>query len=259
MHLSRFPDVTSLYPSLRIVNSRRGRNIPGRNEINRASGRSASDAIRPEHDQDVIQMNEVRRRASGRVQRRTTRVACMIDEPGHPTGRLAIPGRGDTMLKTISAALLAISVIAAPAMAAGTVKTAPAPMPRPPPAAPVGKDRPGFRDQRVLNAKPGWAGIITAATVSPPSSHHHRFHKHVGANKPHQFSKVTVKHVNARHQARLISIRGRGFDSTLPPPRQRISEPGPYAIASPMAAGRCCYDGLNLRLADEFHFTGSML
>jgi hypothetical protein len=49
-----------------------------------------------EHDEDVIQMNEVRRCASARVQRAATKVAAMIDEPGHPTGHLVIPfERGD--------------------------------------------------------------------------------------------------------------------------------------------------------------------
>ena len=44
----------------------------------------------------------------------------MIDEPGHPTGHLVIPSKEETtMFKTISAALLAVSVLAAPAMAAG--------------------------------------------------------------------------------------------------------------------------------------------
>ena len=59
----------------------------------------------------------------------------MIIEPGHPTGSLVISvERGHPMLKTISAALLAVSVLAAPAMAgtatpamAGTVKTTHAP------------------------------------------------------------------------------------------------------------------------------------
>jgi hypothetical protein len=42
----------------------------------------------------------------------------MINEPGHPTGSLVISvERGHPMLKTISAALLAVSVLAAPAMA----------------------------------------------------------------------------------------------------------------------------------------------
>jgi hypothetical protein len=39
-----------------------------------------------EHDEDVIEMNEVRRRASRRVQRAALKVARMIDEPGHSTG-----------------------------------------------------------------------------------------------------------------------------------------------------------------------------
>jgi hypothetical protein len=53
----------------------------------------------------------------------------MIDEPGHPTGNLR--DRLDkelAMLKTISAALLAVSVIAAPVMAASTTKIAQTPV-----------------------------------------------------------------------------------------------------------------------------------
>jgi hypothetical protein len=45
----------------------------------------------PEGDEDVIQMNEVRRRASARVQCAAPKVISMIDEPGHPTGPLVIP------------------------------------------------------------------------------------------------------------------------------------------------------------------------
>jgi hypothetical protein len=53
----------------------------------------------------------------------------MIDGPGHPTGQLRDPlERRMTMLKTISAALLAASVlVVAPAMAAGQSRTAHAP------------------------------------------------------------------------------------------------------------------------------------
>jgi hypothetical protein len=36
-------------------------------------------------------MNEIRRRASGWVQRGDVTVARMIDEPGHATGYLAVP------------------------------------------------------------------------------------------------------------------------------------------------------------------------
>jgi hypothetical protein len=80
-----------------------------------------------QHGQDVTQMNETRRPASAGVQRAAIRVTDMINEPGHPTGSLVISvERGHPMLKTISAALLAVSVLAAPAMA-GIVKAAHAP------------------------------------------------------------------------------------------------------------------------------------
>jgi len=44
-----------------------------------------------EHDEHVMQMNEVRHFASGWVQRGVVTVAGMIDEPGHSTGHLAVP------------------------------------------------------------------------------------------------------------------------------------------------------------------------
>jgi opacity protein-like surface antigen len=99
------------------------------------------------------------------------------------------------MLKTISAALLAISVLAAPAMAAGiakdTVKTTP-----------VSKTA----QVPVINAVKVKPSVLNANAKMGRYHHgHHRFHKHlsykhlghkhIGANKPHQFSKVTVKHV----------------------------------------------------------------
>jgi hypothetical protein len=40
-----------------------------------------------------MEMNEVRHRASGWVQRATASFAPMIDGPGHPTGYLEIPFR----------------------------------------------------------------------------------------------------------------------------------------------------------------------
>ena len=74
-------------------------------------------------------MNEVHRRASQWVQRGSLSLLRMISEPGHPTGDLRDPLEEETtMLKTISAALLAVSVIAAPALAETAVKTAPAPV-----------------------------------------------------------------------------------------------------------------------------------
>ena len=106
----------------------------------------------------------------------------MIDGPGHPTGHLVIPLKEETtMLKTISAALLAVSVLAAPAMAAGPAKTAQAP---------------AIKAEQVKQVKPS----VLNANAKMGRHHvrhlrHHRFHKRIGALKTHQFSKVTIKHV----------------------------------------------------------------
>jgi hypothetical protein len=89
------------------------------------------------------------------------------------------------MLKTISAALLAVSVLAAPALAATPakhiVKTTQAP------AIKAGQ----------VKAKPS----VLNANARMGSHHrhyrHHRSHKHMGALKTHQFGKVTVKHVTS--------------------------------------------------------------
>jgi hypothetical protein len=83
------------------------------------------------------------------------------------------------MLKTISAALLAVSVIAAPALAAGKVTHAPV-----------------IKSEQVKVVKPN----VLNANAKMGRHHgrhfrHHRFHKRMGALKTHQFSKVTIKHV----------------------------------------------------------------
>jgi hypothetical protein len=81
------------------------------------------------------------------------------------------------MLKTVSAALLAVSVLAAPALAAtgNTTKT------------------PITKTERVKSS-------VLNANAEMGSHHvthhrHHRFHKRIGALKMHKFSKVAVKHV----------------------------------------------------------------
>jgi hypothetical protein len=88
------------------------------------------------------------------------------------------------MLKTISAALLAVSVLAAPALAAtpakNAVKTTQAPVIK------AGQ----------LKAKPS----VLNANAKMGRHHnrhyrHHRSHKHMGALKTHQ--KITVKHVTS--------------------------------------------------------------
>jgi hypothetical protein len=80
------------------------------------------------------------------------------------------------MLKTISAALLAVSVLAAPAFA-GTVKATQAPVVKAEQVKPS-----------VLNAN---------ARMGRHHRHfrHHRFHRRIGALKTHQFAKVTAKHI----------------------------------------------------------------
>jgi hypothetical protein len=143
-----------------------------------------------EHDQDVIQMNEVRCCASGQVQRAAPKVEGMIDEPGHPTGHSRSPLKEEkAMLKTISAALLAVSVLAAPALAAGTGITAQAPVTK--------------------SAVTNKSAVTKSTSVKPSAlnanakmgrhhvkhSRHHRFHKKMAVGKAHQSSKIAVKHV----------------------------------------------------------------
>jgi hypothetical protein len=82
-----------------------------------------------------------------------------------------------TMFKTISAALLAVSVLAAPAFAAaGSEKTAKAP------AVKAAQVKPSTLN---ANAKMGHHG---------KHMRHHRAHKKVSAVKTHTASKLAIKH-----------------------------------------------------------------
>ena len=147
-----------------------------------------------EHDEDVTEMNEVRRCASGRVQRAASKLASMIDGPGHSTGQLVIPRKEETtMLKTISAALLAVSVLAAPALAATPDKTAQAPVNKTAQVKPVDK---------TAQAKPVKPSVLNANAHMGRHHHarharHHGFHKHMGAIKTHHYSKVSTKHTGS--------------------------------------------------------------
>jgi hypothetical protein len=154
------------------VNTRRNRTFPGQIVFLGAD----DPQHKPPDEQLVIQMNEVRRRASARVQFATPKVAPTIDESGHPTGYLVIPLREEAiMFKTISAALLAVSVLAAPAMAAGRTPHAPA----------------------TKTAQVKHSVLYANARMS---RHHHKHVRHHHANKrivmlkKHHFSKVTIKH-----------------------------------------------------------------
>ncbi|WP_249780236.1 hypothetical protein [Bradyrhizobium sp. dw_411] len=82
------------------------------------------------------------------------------------------------MLKTISAALLAVSVLAAPVLAATPAKN----------PAPVIKTEQVKPSVLNANAKMG------RHHVTHRHHRHHRFHKKMGAIKTH--AKVAIKHVN---------------------------------------------------------------
>lgn len=88
------------------------------------------------------------------------------------------------MLKTISAALVAVSVVAAPAFAGTPGKTA---------QAPVNK----ITQAPVVKAEPGKAKLMKAnARMDRHHKHyrHHRHHKHIGLHKAHA-KHIAVKHV----------------------------------------------------------------
>lgn len=104
----------------------------------------------------------------------------MIDEPGHPTGTLRDPFREElSMLKTISAALLAVTVLAAPALAANAAKTVQAPVTK---SATV-------KDPLNANAKMGHHHVRHHSHYK-----HHRSHKKMAA-KFHKSLKVSAKPV----------------------------------------------------------------
>ena len=85
------------------------------------------------------------------------------------------------MLKTISAALLAVSVIAAPALAATSGKSTTAPAPKTT-QAPVVKSEQTKSKKLNANARMGHKHI-----------RHHGHHKHMSVVKPHATPKLAVK------------------------------------------------------------------
>jgi hypothetical protein len=106
------------------------------------------------------------------------------------------------MLKTISAALLAVSVIAAPALAETAGKTTRTPVSKTTqtPAnktvqAPVDKTA----QAPVIKADPAKSKLMNANAKMGHHKHyrHHRHHKHMGALKTHTTPKVAVKHTHS--------------------------------------------------------------
>jgi len=131
----------------------------------------------------------------------------LIGEADHPAGNLSIPTRRTIMLKTISAALLAMSVIVAPALAAETGKVAtPAPATTTAPAtkaAPVIKSEQLPSKVRNANAKMG----------HHKHYRHHRHHKHMGMLKvksPKHATKHVSKHVLAKASIKHVAPAKRG-------------------------------------------------
>jgi hypothetical protein len=106
----------------------------------------------------------------------------MINGSGHPAGQPVIPLMQETtMLKAISAALLAVSVLAAPALAANPGKAAQATEIK---TAPLKQAK-----STTLNAN---------AKMVRHHRHfrHHRLHQQIGARKMHHHaSKLTSKHM----------------------------------------------------------------
>jgi hypothetical protein len=98
------------------------------------------------------------------------------------------------MLKTISAALLAVSVLAAPAMAAGTGKTT---------ADKAAKTTQAPVVNKAAQVKPKADQVKPSALNANAKMdrhhvkhvRHHRTHKHMGAVKTHKVSKAAIKHV----------------------------------------------------------------
>jgi len=89
------------------------------------------------------------------------------------------------MLKTVSAALVAVSLLAAPALAATTQKTAPTPV-----AKSASASKPAQVKKSAMNAH------ARTGRHHVRHSAHHRFHKKMATNKvQHKSSKVAAKHL----------------------------------------------------------------
>jgi hypothetical protein len=163
-----------------------------------------------------MQMNEVRHRASGGVQRGLRKFVCMISEADHPAGDLAIPWkRRSTMFKTISAALLAASVIAAPVFAASVDKTtqgktapvtttAQAPVAKTPVAKTLAAKTPVAKATTapVIKSEQSKSKLLNANARMGHHKHykhysHRHHHKHMGKLTTHAAPKVATKHVTS--------------------------------------------------------------
>jgi len=144
-------------------------------------------------NEHVIHMNRIWQLASGEVQRTPANVACMIGKPAIRPEISADPMEEETtMIKTISAALVAVSVLAAPALAGAPGKTAQAPVNKTT-QAPVNKTTPA----PAIKAEQGKSKALNANARMGHHKHyrHHRHHKQIGLHKMHTKPHVAIKHV----------------------------------------------------------------
>jgi hypothetical protein len=137
-------------------------------------------------------MNEVRLRASAAVQRAVTKVISMISEPGRPASEPRDPLEEETiMFKTISAALVAVSVLAAPALAGAPGRTTQTPAIKAPVTRTV--------QAPVIRADQAKSKVLNANARMGRHHHkhyrHHRHHGHMGALNTHAAPKFAIKHV----------------------------------------------------------------
>lgn len=155
-----------------------------------------------------MQMNGVRQGTSACIQSRLLNVVSMINETGDRPGDLEIPFEQETtMLKTISAALLAVSVLAAPALAAGSSKTST--------DAPVIKTTQGKATQAKTIQPTSTQSTTTKATTTQAKSgalnanarmgkHHH---KHVSHRRHHNHN-MAARTTHAKIQAKTVLKTG---------------------------------------------------
>ncbi|NVN88703.1 MAG: hypothetical protein HXX15_21710 [Rhodopseudomonas sp.] len=95
------------------------------------------------------------------------------------------------MIKTISAALLAVSMLAAPAMAAGAARTDTAPV--------LNANAKMHTPHARIHAQPKLLKSH-AQIVRPHHKHvrHHRLHNKMSARTQHHAAKATIKHLGQR-------------------------------------------------------------
>ena len=159
-----------------------------------------------QHNRIVMQMNEVRHLTSACVQCRLPNLLSMIDETGCSAGDLEIPIEQETtMLKTISAALLAASVFAAPVLAAESAKTtANAPVVKSTQTKTTGAKSTAAKSTQLQTIQPGATESKPAAlNANAKMDKHHR--KHVSHRHSRHHGKMAAHNSKAHAKATLKS------------------------------------------------------